>query len=156
MVPDHPVGIPAIPASSLSSGQDGTCMGRKHPSFPEPYQCTELSSACKDTEHRDTNPLPYRARTEHVAKRFVCPRCPCTYSCKSSLNEHVRHIHENASRYRCDTCGKGFSIRSNYYDHLAAHSGVKRYACPTCKTQFTFRNDLKVHVVRFHPDVAST
>ena len=43
--------------------------------------------------------------------------------------EHVKHkiyyIHENAARYRCETCGKGFSVRSHYYDHLAAHTGVK-------------------------------
>ena len=109
-----------IPASSSSRGQGETCTGRKLQSFPEPLQRTEHGSA-----FNDTNPLPYRARAEHVGKRFMCPRCPCTYSCKGSLNEHVRHIHENASRYRCETCGKGFSVRSHYYDHLAAHTGVK-------------------------------
>ena len=136
-----------IPASSMSSGQDGTCMGRTLQSFPEAYQYAERVPAINDS------PLLYPARTELVGKRFVCPRCPCTYASKGSLTEHVRHIHENASRYRCDTCGKGFSIRSHYYDHLASHTGVKRYVCPTCKAQFTFRNDLKVHVCRFHPDV---
>ena len=140
-----------IHASSLSSGQGGSCMGKKHHSFPEPYQCTELSSACNDTEHRDTNHLPYRARTEHVAKRFMCPRCPCTYSCKGSLNEHVRHIHENASRYRCETCGKGFCIRSHYYDHIAAHTGVKRYVCSVCLREFTLKCNLKAHMLHFHP-----
>ena len=135
-----------IPASSLSSGQGGTCMGRKLTSFPEPYQCTERGSAFKDTR-----PLPYL--TEHVGKRFICPQCPCTYASKGGLTEHVKHIHENASRYRCETCGKGFSIRSHYFDHLAAHTGVKQYVCPTCEKHFTFRNDLKVHVYRFHPDV---
>ena len=95
--------IPGGPASSLSSGQDGYCMGRKHTSLPEPYQCTEL-----DPSFKDTNPLPYHTRTEHVGKRFTCPRCPCTYASKGGLTEHVRLIHENAARYRCDTCGKGY------------------------------------------------
>ena len=135
-------GGPVIPASSLSSGQDGTCTGRKHHSFPEPYQCAIRGPA-----------LPYHARTELVGKRFMCPRCPCTYSRKGGLTEHMRHIHENAARYRCETCGKGFSIRSHYYEHLAAHTGVKQYVCPTCKKHFTRRNYLKVHVCRFHPDV---
>ena len=139
-------GGPAIPAASLSSGQDGTCMGRKHPSFPEPYQCPERGLA-----FNDTNPLPYHPTTEHVGKRFMCPRCPCTYASKSGLNEHVRHIHENASRYRCDTCGKGFIIRSDYYDHLAAHTGVKRYACSVCLTEFTRKRNLKAHVLHLHP-----
>ena len=157
MIPGGPVcgpvirGGPMIPASSSSSGQGGTCMGRKHHSFPEPYQCTELSSACKDTEHHDTNPLSYRARTEHVGKRFMCPRCPCTYSSKGGLTEHVRHIHDNASRYRCETCGKGFSIRSDYYDHLAAHAGVKQYVCTVCGKEFTLKRNLKAHMSHFHP-----
>ena len=140
-----------IPASSLSSGQGGTCMGRNQPSFTEPYQCFVQGSAFKDTEHQDTNRLSYRARTEYVGKRFMCPRCPCTYSCKGSLNEHVRHIHENASRYRCETCGKGFSIRSHYYDHLASRTGVKRYVCSVCLREFTLKCNLKAHMLHFHP-----
>ena len=131
-----------IPASSLSSGRGGTCMGRKHHSSSEPYQCVVQDSA---------NPFPYHARTEHVGKRFTCPRCPCTYASKSSLNEHVRHIHENASRYRCETCGKGFSTRSHYYDHLAAHTGGKRYVCSVCLNEFTLKGNLKAHMLHFHP-----
>ena len=132
------------PASSLSS------MGREHPSFPEPYQCSVRGPAFKDTEHQDTNPLSYHARTEHVGKRFMCPRCPCTYASKGGLTEHVRHIHENASRYRCDTCGKGFSIRSHYYDHLAAHTGVKQYVCYVCLKEFTWKRNLKSHMLLCH------
>ena len=139
-----------IPASSLSSGQDGTCIGIKHHSFPEPYQCVVQGSAFKDTEHQDTNPLSYHARTEHVGKRFTCPRCPCTYASKGGLTEHVRHIHENAARYRCDTCGKGFSIRSIYYDHLAAHTGVKRYVCSVCLKEFTRKSSMKAHMLLIH------
>ena len=139
-------GGPMIRASSLSSGQDGTCMGRKHPSFPQPYQCPQRGSA-----FNDTSPLPYHARTEHVGKRFSCPRCPCTYATKGNLTEHIRHIHENASRYRCETCGKGFSVRSHYYGHLAAHTGVKRYVCSVCLKEFTLKSNLKAHMLRFHP-----
>ena len=135
-----------IPASSLSSGQDGTCMGRKLPSFPVPFRRTERGSTFKDT-----NPLPYHTNTGQVDKRFTCPRCPCTYSSKGSLTEHLRHIHDNASRYRCETCGKGFSIRSYYYDHLAAHTGVKRYVCSVCLREFTLKCNLKAHMLHFHP-----
>ena len=134
-----------IPASSLSSGQNGTCMGRNPPSFSEPHQCTERGPAFKDI-----SPLPYHGRTEHVGKRFTCPRCPCTYATKGNMTEHVRHIHENASRYRCETCGKGFTIRSIYYDHLAAHTGVKRYVCTVCSKEFTFKGNLKAHMLHFH------
>ena len=132
--------IPGGPASSFSSGHGGTCIeGREPPSFPEPYQSSIRGPAAN------------HARTEYIGKRFVCPRCPCTYSCKGSLNEHVRHIHENASRYRCETCGKGFSVRSHYFDHLAAHKGVKRYVCPVCLKEFTWKRNMKVHMLQCHP-----
>ena len=129
-----------IHASSLSSGQGGTCMGRKRQSFPEPYQCSKRGPA-----------LTYYARTEHVRKRFACTRCPSTYASKSGLTEHVRHIHDNASRYRCDTCGKGFTIRSLYHDHLAVHTGIKRYVCTVCLKELTSKGNLKAHVLHFHP-----
>ena len=134
------------PASSLSSGQGGTFIGRKLPSFPEPYQCAERFATFKDT-----SPLLYHARTEHVGKRFMCSRCPCTYASKGGLTEHVKHIHENASRYRCEACGKGFSIRSHYSDHLAAHTGVKQYVCSVCLKEFGLKHNLKAHILHFHP-----
>ena len=152
MIPGGPVAGPMVrdgpmlPALSLSSGLGGTCMGRILHSFPEPYHCPDRGSA-----FNDTSTLSYHPRTELVGKRFMCPRCPCTYSCKGSLNEHIRHIHENASRYRCETCGKGFSIRSHYYDHLAAHTGVKRYVCSVCLREFTLKCNLKAHMLHFHP-----
>ena len=139
-------GGPAITASSLSSEHDGTCMGRNHPSFPGPRQGTERGPSVKDISS-----LPYHARTEHVGKRFTCPRCQCTYASKGGLTEHVRHIHDNASRYRCDTCGKGFIIRSDYYDHLAAHTGVKQYVCSVCLKEFTRKSNMKAHMLQFHP-----
>ena len=131
--------IPGGPVSSLSSGHDGTCIeGRKHSSFLELHQCSIRGSAAN------------HAGTKHIGKRFMCPRCPCTYASKSGLNEHVRHIHEHASRYRCDTCGKGFSIRSIYYDHLAAHTGVKRYVCSVCLKEFTRKSSMKAHMLLSH------
>ena len=78
-------GGPMIPVSSLPSGQGGACMGRKHPLFPEPYQCSTRGPA-----------LPYHARTGIVGRRFTCLRCPCTYASKSGLTEHIRHVHEKA------------------------------------------------------------
>ena len=140
MIPGGPVCDPVIPAFSLSSGQGGTYMGRKLPSFPEPYQCSKPGPA-----------LTYHARTEYVGKRFTCPRCPCTYASNGGLTEHVRHIHDNAARYRCETCGKGFSIRSHYYDHLAVHTGVKQYVCSVCLKGFTLKRTLKAHMLHLHP-----
>ena len=89
-------------------------------------------------------------RTVHGVRHWKCPRCPCTFASRGGLTDHVRHIHEKQARYQCETCGKGYSIRSNYLDHVAAHTGVKRNVCSICHKQFTFKYSLKVHLTKCH------
>ena len=85
-----------------------------------------------------------------VDGRFAGPQCPWTFASKGGLNEHVKRVHQRLARYQCATCGKGYSRRSNYYDHLATHTGTKRHVCVVCQKQFTFKHGLKAHVLRFH------
>lgn len=151
-------------ASCLSTGQGGNLtpyMARNLSSFAEQNQdsCQKTHEHIKHFSHKcldcgsvfkDRSQLQYHNRVNHAGTRFKCPQCGCTFARKSGLNEHVKHIHQHIARYRCDFCGKGFSIRSQYFDHLATHTGVKRNLCSICNKQFTFRNDLKVHIHRFH------
>ena len=90
-----------------------------------------------------------------VDGRFACSQCPWTFASKGGLNDHVKLVHQRLARYRCETCGKGYSRRSNYYDHLATHTGTKRHVCVVCQRQFTFKNSLKAHVLRFHVNALS-
>ena len=64
-------------------------------------------------------------------------------------------VHNNLYRYRCETCGKGFKGLSRYQDHVAAHAGVRRHTCSICEVNYTNRDNLKVHVLRFHPNEAA-
>ena len=111
------------------------------------HKCPHCGSSFKEkgqlTEH---------VRAKHMDSRFGCLQCRRTFVTKGGLSEHVRRIHQKLSRYRCETCGKDFYIRSNYYDHLATHTGVKRHICPMCQKQFTFKRGLKAHVLSFHPN----
>ena len=143
---------------SYKDGSLGTKVGQNLPPVPEPndnscrqtlgiFQCCDCGVLFKE-KHQ----LFEHVKATHVPKRFVCPQCPRMYSSKSGLNEHVKRIHQQQVRYRCETCGKGFSVRSNYYDHLAAHTGARRNVCPICLTQFTFKCSLKSHVLHFHPN----
>ena len=91
-------------------------------------------------------------RTVHAGKRFLCPQCQRTFAYQSGLNQHVKHVHQKLNRYQCETCGKGYLHRSNYHDHVAAHTGVKRHVCSICLKLFTFKHGLKAHVLRFHPN----
>jgi len=113
---------------------------------PVRYICPECG-----LEFTGKSKLSYHMRTKHDNGRLECPQCACTFVSKAGLTQHVKHIHENLPRYQCETCGKGYSIRSNYYDHVATHTGVKRNVCPICKKQFTFKPGLNAHMLRVHP-----
>ena len=39
---------------------------------------------------------------------------------------HERSIHKNENPYQCDTCGKGFAVRSRLTTHKAIHNKQKK------------------------------
>ena len=113
-------------------------------------QIQELVRRVRGSGSKDRSSLGEDARTKCASLRFVCPQCQCTLSSKGGLAEHVKIVHQKLARHQCQHCGKGYSHRINYLDHLATHTGVKRYVCSVCQQQFTFKCSLKKHMLRFH------
>ena len=85
-------------------------------------------------------------------KRITCSLCSRTYVSNKSLNEHVKNFHNKQTAYKCEYCGKGFTNRLSYTDHVAYHSGIKRHACARCGKQYTLHSSLRKHVCRIHSD----
>ena len=92
----------------------------------------------------------YRTKARHRGEHVVCAQCQRTFVSRQVMMVHVKHVHQKLYRHQCEHCGKGFSVRSNYYDHLTTHTGVKQNVCEICLKQFTFRQSLKAHIVRIH------
>ena len=99
---------------------------------------------------RDRSSMGLHGITKCESMRFVCPQCQRSLSSRRGLTAHVKIIHQKLVRYQCEHCGKGYSHRSHYLDHLATHTGVKRNVCPVCQQQFAFKRGLKRHMLRFH------
>ena len=114
------------------------------------HKCTECKCLFKEKRR-----LIEHIRAKHGGKRLTCPQCQCLFVSRNGLNEHVKHIHQKLANFQCRTCGKGYSRRSHYYDHLATHTSAKRNICTICLRQFTFKCSLKTHVLRFHPNEVS-
>ena len=114
------------------------------------HRCTVCGSAFKARSQ-----LLYHIKTKHTGSRLMCAQCNCTFASQAGLKSHVTHIHEKRVKYQCETCGKGYSVRANYFDHIATHTGVKRYLCVLCQRQFTFKHSWKSHVLHFHPHESS-
>ena len=152
------------PGSQLLGGQSD--MGKQWDTKPRkilPHVAEPNDSLCQQTPELLKHKCPdcgslfkskykfnQHVRTKHVNRCFRCSQCQCAYVTKVGLTEHVKHKHENLVRYRCDTCGKGYTIRSHYYDHLAVHTGDKQNVCHICQKKFTFRSSLKSHMLFLH------
>ena len=108
-----------------------------------------------ESEFKYRNQLLHHVKTMHLGRQFACRQCQRSYVSISGLNEHVNKMHKQLSRYRCETCGKGFMDRSRYYDHIAAHTGVKQYTCSICEKRFMNNGSFRKHVLHFHPNEAA-
>ena len=105
-------------------------------------------------KHVAASVVPVTKLVADTRQQLQCHLCQRKFVTKSGLRDHVNSKHRNLARYRCAICGKGYSCRSHYHDHLATHSGVKRNECPICQRVFTFKSNVKSHVLRFHPNEA--
>lgn len=76
----------------------------------------------------------------HYPRReFKCHICPAEYKSLSSLNQHVRYIHENEPKqFICTICGSAQRKRHLLLEHMNRHNGVKPYTCPYdgCEMRF--------------------
>ena len=143
------------PASRVPTGLEGetaTELAVGAAVVPSVGQWQQTGNMCRDCGGMFVGKrhLIEHIRAQHANKRVACPHCQCTFVSKSVRNEHVRYIHEKRMRYNCETCGKGYANRTNYFDHLASHTGAKRNVCPVCQKQFAFKHGLKSHVLHFH------
>jgi uncharacterized Zn-finger protein len=57
-------------------------------------------------------------------------------------------IHTGDVPYKCDICGKGFSVNSNLHRHIRTHTGDKPYKCDVCGQLFS-KND-SLHEICYH------
>ena len=137
-------------ANGSSSLADETLEGWRHVHDNSKYTCQLCVS-----EFNDLNQWLHHVTTIHDSRQYVCPECQRLYFSKSGLRDHVYKKHRKVTRYRCETCGKGFFCRSVYHDHIAAHAGVKRHTCSICYMKFMNKSTLKKHGLHFHPKEAA-
>ena len=130
----------------VHSPNQGNCRAT-HEHNLQLHRCVSCGAVFKGSSQ-----LECHIRAKHAGGRYACTLCKCTFAWKSGLNEHVKFKHQKLARYWCEICGKGYAHRSNYYDHLATHTGIKRNVCTVCQKEFTFKHNLKVHILRLHPD----
>lgn len=76
---------------------------------------------------------------------FKCGSCFKTFTHKSNLLVHER-IHSGDKTYRCLECGKQFSQRTSLMVHLRTHTGEMPYSCLQCRRRFRQQSNLLYHI----------
>ena len=105
---------------------------------------------------------------EHCSKRFaqssqlrqhvsvhsevgthICPTCGEAFKRPWRLQSHRRAAHAeeigSQKRYRCDDCGREYSLRQSWIYHCLTHSADRPFQCDVCSRQFRVAGQLRQH-----------
>ena len=81
-----------------------------------------------------------------TCKNYKCGSCGKSFSQKSNLKKHIHTVHEGLKDHKCEFCGKSFFDASTLKKHiLTVHEGQKNYKCELCGKSFSSADALKYH-----------
>ena len=113
------------------------------------YECDTCPFTCKAL-----STLKYHISTHNKKEKemFPCKICNKKLSSSCYLKEHIKRMHENKERLRCDDCESTFANKQSLMSHISkVHLGI-RYNCDICEHKSTTKNALKTHKLIHLPD----
>nr|XP_016933273.1 gastrula zinc finger protein XlCGF46.1 isoform X1 [Drosophila suzukii] len=91
------------------------------------------------------NELRLHINFHTLEKTWSCKECPKVCNSSTSLNKHVRAIHEKARDYACNYCEKRFATSGTRKYHEMTHTGEKNFECHDCGKRFIQPSALRTH-----------
>ena len=75
-----------------------------------------------------------------------CPYCPQLFSSPRTMAKH-KYSHDEIM-YECETCGWGFTFKSQYNSHHRVHLKIQGYVCfkVNCGQRFKCESELNAHL----------
>lgn len=80
---------------------------------------------------------------------YQCKECDKQFEDLYELNAHKK---SHTATIQCNICGKIFSQKRNYTQHMNIHAGVPKYDCPQCDRKFLTNCARSKHVKSVHSD----
>lgn len=132
--------------------KDNLKLPRRRPIYETDDLIRELSPPIEGTE--DPSTIIGADGTINGRKPVQCNICK-RYMPESRLANHIRHLHDSRpsvnpkKNFKCDHCGKQFTIRYTYQQHVKTHT-QGRPKCPECGTTFASAFSLFRHRAKNH------
>ena len=83
-------------------------------------------------------------------KAYKCTICEYCCDKESSLEKHVKVVHEQ-TRHACENCDATFSQRQSLKNHvILVHEGIVPFPCPNCEIGFVTKKRLSRHIQTVH------
>lgn len=93
----------------------------------------------------------------HVKRCRGKPECStCGRTCKdwSTLQAHIKAIHEGQYDYICHICGSTFASKNGLDAHGFSHGEKQKFECDHCKKSFKSRYLIAEHMKKIHLQIA--
>lgn len=91
-------------------------------------------------------------RKEQKKNQFRCEKCARTFSCRRSLQGHVRKSHPAKERqFSCDICQISVKTHDNIVRHMKTHGAqIIKFRCTECRRDYANKSGLKIHLISTH------
>ena len=82
---------------------------------------------------------------------YKCDSCGKTFSIAGDLKKHINAIHNRQRDHKCDSCGKEFTQVASLKTHInSVHNRQKDHKCDFCEKAFSEAGTLRKHINSIH------
>ena len=106
---------------------------------------------CLQCEYKTTrkSSLQTHIKSIHEGQKFQCPHCEHQATRKGHLMTHIKSVHEG-QKFPCPHCEYRATQNENLQTHIkSVHEGQK-FQCPQCEYKATWKTNLQTHIKSVH------
>ena len=88
-------------------------------------------------------------RHTQKVKDKQCPHCSYATHAPSTLNRHIKTVHDKVKEYECNICNKTFGYKKDMERHIKiVHNKVKEFECDICGKAFGYTRKIWKDIVK--------
>ena len=127
------------------------CLCRMLPKFFSANPKTDITYKTCDQCRESSKISTAKHKEKNKNRKFKCTQCDVELSTKTSLQNHVKGVHNKIKDFACETCGAKFTLVMNLRRHnKAIHLKIKNFSCEKCNYICDTQSTLSRHINIVH------